>query len=167
MTTEASTSEGGVCRVLSLDGGGAKGFYTLGVLKEIEAMVGRPLCEEFALVYGTSTGAIIAALIALGKSVEEIHDTYKAKVVRVVSRKTCAGKSEALEELSNEVFGDLKFDAFKTGVGIVATRWVLETPMIFKPALSQAHGRRATFVPGFGCTIGDAVSPPARPIPSS
>jgi patatin-like phospholipase/acyl hydrolase len=75
MITRTSTSQGGVCRVLSLDGGGAKGFYTLGVLKEIEAMVGRPLCEVFALVYGTSTGAIIAALIALGKSVEEIHDT--------------------------------------------------------------------------------------------
>lgn len=29
-------------RVLTLDGGGAKGFYTLGVLKEIEAMVGAP-----------------------------------------------------------------------------------------------------------------------------
>ena len=28
------------CRILSLDGGGAKGFYTLGVLKEIEAMAG-------------------------------------------------------------------------------------------------------------------------------
>src|SRR6266576_799070 len=27
-------------RVLSLDGGGAKGFYTLGALKEIEALVG-------------------------------------------------------------------------------------------------------------------------------
>lgn len=27
-------------RILSLDGGGAKGFYTLGVLKEIEAMIG-------------------------------------------------------------------------------------------------------------------------------
>lgn len=26
------------CRILSLDGGGAKGFYTLGVLKEIEAL---------------------------------------------------------------------------------------------------------------------------------
>ncbi|MEP8209906.1 hypothetical protein ABKS34_10880 [Klebsiella pneumoniae] len=29
-----------ICRVLALDGGGAKGFYTLGVLKEIEAMLG-------------------------------------------------------------------------------------------------------------------------------
>ena len=51
------------CRVLSLDGGGAKGFYTLGVLKEIEALVGMRLCEKFDLIYGTSTGAIIAALL--------------------------------------------------------------------------------------------------------
>ena len=27
----------GLCRILALDGGGAKGFYTLGVLKEIES----------------------------------------------------------------------------------------------------------------------------------
>lgn len=53
-------------RILSLDGGGAKGFYTLGVLKEIEGMLGGPLHLHFDLVFGTSTGAIIASLIALG-----------------------------------------------------------------------------------------------------
>ena len=32
---------------------------------EIEAMLlGRPLCEHFDLIFGTSTGAIIAALLA-------------------------------------------------------------------------------------------------------
>lgn len=36
-------------RVLTLDGGGAKGFYTLGVLKEIEAMVSCPLHQRFHL----------------------------------------------------------------------------------------------------------------------
>ena len=45
------------CRILSLDGGGAKGFYTLGVLKELEAMLGEPLHTQFALIFGTSTGA--------------------------------------------------------------------------------------------------------------
>lgn len=58
-------------RVLTLDGGGAKGFYTLGVLKEIEAMIGCPLHQKFDLVFGTSTGAIIASLIALGHDVDE------------------------------------------------------------------------------------------------
>ena len=53
-------------RILSLDGGGAKGVYTLGVLKEIEALIGCPLWEHFDLVFGTSTGSIIAALTCLG-----------------------------------------------------------------------------------------------------
>jgi patatin-like phospholipase/acyl hydrolase len=44
----------GVCRILALDGGGAKGFYTLGVLKEIEAMVGCPLYKKFDLIFETS-----------------------------------------------------------------------------------------------------------------
>lgn len=38
----------GLFRILSLDGGGAKGFYTLGVLKEIEGMLKRLLNNYFA-----------------------------------------------------------------------------------------------------------------------
>src|SRR5437870_5274250 len=72
------------CRVLSLDGGGAKGFYTLGVLKEIEAMVGRPLYQCFDLIFGTSTGGIIAALLALGFKVDDIHKLYKEHVPAVM-----------------------------------------------------------------------------------
>jgi len=64
-------------RILSLDGGGAKGFYTLGVPKEIEGVLGCPLCDRFNLIFGTSTGAIIATLVALGYSVDDIHDLYK------------------------------------------------------------------------------------------
>src|SRR6266849_4952909 len=74
----------GLCRILSLDGGGAKGFYTLGVLKEIEAMLGCPLYKRFDLVFGTSTGAIIASLIALGRETEEIHELYKEHVPKVM-----------------------------------------------------------------------------------
>jgi hypothetical protein len=42
-------------------------------------------------------------------------------------------------------------------VGIVAVKWVIEKPMIFKGSIKQGHGRLGTFVPGFGCTISDAV----------
>jgi predicted acylesterase/phospholipase RssA len=144
-------------RILSLDGGGAKGFYTLGVLKEIEALVGKPLHEQFDLIFGTSTGAIIAALIALGSSVDEIHRLYREYVPVVMKRRTPSGKSDALKRLASEVFGTQTFADVKTGIGIVATHWVLEKPMIFKGSVEQAHGRHSTFVPGFGCTIADAV----------
>lgn len=63
----------------------------------------------------------------------------------------------ALRTLAASVFGDKTFADFHTGVGIVATRWDFERPMIFKSSVAQAHGRQATFVPGFGCTVADAV----------
>lgn len=74
-------------RILSLDGGGAKGFYTLGVLMEIEGMLNAPLYERFDLIFGTSTGAIIAALLALGHTVEEITKLYEAHVPNVMRLK--------------------------------------------------------------------------------
>ena len=143
-------------RILSLDGGGAKGFYTLGVLREIEAMIG-PIHQRFDLIFGTSTGAIIAAMLALGKNVAEIQKLYTDYVPIVMKVKTANDKSAALTELSENVFGDAQFEAVKTNVGIVATRWLLERPMIFKANIAQAHGRKASFAPGFGVRIGDAV----------
>lgn len=144
-------------KILSLDGGGAKGFYTLGVLRELESMAQKPLHQVFDLIYGTSTGAIIAALIALGHSITEIHDLYIQHIPHIMKMSNSRKKSQALADLANNVFGDKKFNAIKTGIGIVTTKWTHETPMIFKGDISRAHGRTASFVPGFGCTIGDAV----------
>lgn len=144
-------------RVLTLDGGGAKGFYTLGVLREIEGLVGTRLHEKFDLIFGTSTGAIIAAMLALGYSVDEIHELYKKHVVSVMALKAPAEKSARLKVLADEVFGDKKFDTVKTAIGIVATKWHNDRPMVFKASKEQAHGQIGTFHPGFGCTIADAV----------
>ncbi len=118
------------CKILSLDGGGAKGFYTLGVLREIEGMVKRPLHETFDLIFGTSTGAIIAALLSLGRTVGNIADLYEQHVPTVMQKKSRQEKSEALAHLGDEVFSDLRFDDMKTSIGIVATRWLIERPMI-------------------------------------
>lgn len=147
----------GLYRILSLDGGGAKGFYTLGVLKEIEGMLECPLYQCFDLVFGTSTGAIIASLIALGYEADQIHELYRRHVPTVMKPKSPAGKSEALRQLSEDIYGDTDFSGVLTGIGIVATKWAIETPIIFKGSVSQAHGRKGTFVPGFGAKIGEAV----------
>jgi len=144
-------------RILSLDGGGAKGFYTLGVLKEIEGMLGCPLCDRFNLIFGTSTGAIIATLVALGYSVDDIHDLYKKHVPSIMKASSAKGKSAALARLTHEIYGGKTFTDFKTRIGVVTTKWVTEKPMIFKGDISQAHGRKGTFKPGFGVSIADAV----------
>jgi len=155
LTTEYEKD--GLCRILSLDGGGAKGFYTLGVLKEIEAMLGCPLYKRFDLIFGTSTGAIIASLIALGYEIDAIHEMYKKHVPSVMSAPNANEKTEALAKLAHEIFGTKTFADVRTGIGIVATKWMIERPMIFKGDVAQAHGRAGTFMPGFGVCIADAV----------
>ena len=69
-------------RILSLDGGGVKGALTLGILKEIERLVknkygqNTTLGDYYDLICGTSTGAIIACGLAIGKSVDEMISMY-------------------------------------------------------------------------------------------
>jgi predicted acylesterase/phospholipase RssA len=144
-------------RILCLDGGGAKGFYSLGVLKEIEGILQCPLYQCFDLIFGTSTGSIIASLIALGYEIDEIHGLYREHVPSVMKPRRAKRKSAALAKLAVEIFGDATFANVKTGIGVVATNWVIERPMIFKGSVAQAHGRTGTFVPGFGATIAAAV----------
>src|SRR5882762_1994101 len=88
---KARLTSKGPKRILSLDGGGIRGAVTLGFLGEIENILAERhaakgiikkedfrLHHYFDLVGGTSTGAIIAALIAVGGySVTEIKKLYK------------------------------------------------------------------------------------------
>ena len=71
-------------RLLALDGGGVRGLVTLGYLARIEGILkarsGRRdfvLADYFDLIGGTSTGAIIATLLALGFPVARIHELYR------------------------------------------------------------------------------------------
>lgn len=71
-------------RMLALDGGGLMGLISLGILKKVEddlraARGGDPafrLRDFFDYVGGTSTGAIIAAGLMTGRSVQELIDIY-------------------------------------------------------------------------------------------
>src|SRR5665213_127008 len=135
--------DGTTCRILSLDGGGAKGFYTLGVLKELEALLGGgPLCDQFEFIYGTSTGAIIAALLAIGKSVDEVHKLYTAHVPNIMSLCGSASRSAALERLAVTVFEDREFTNLRTHIGLVAARWTEEADHIQIVRRSSASEQR-------------------------
>ena len=84
-------------------------------------MLDCPLYKRFDIIFGTSTGAIIAALLALGFKIDDIHDLYKKHVPTVMSKRKPEEKSKALSTLSSEVFGDSAFTEVKTQIGIVAT----------------------------------------------
>lgn len=145
--------------ILSLDGGGSLGVYTLGVLEQVEELVGKPLSQKFDLIYGTSTGSIIGSLLALGKSVSEISDIYFNYIPQIMTLGNSSERSKALKECAyaNEVFGNKEFNDHnvQTLIGVVATNYEFRRPMIFKSSKHMFQG--GTGVPGFGCTISDAV----------
>ena len=68
--------------MLAIDGGGIRGVLALEILGRIESLLGQGksgfrLADYFDYIAGTSTGAIIAAGLSLGKSVAEIMDFYE------------------------------------------------------------------------------------------
>lgn len=146
-----------VYKVLCLDGGGSKGMYTLGVLREVERLLGKPLNKEFQLFYGTSTGSIIASALALGHSVDEIIDFYNIKVASIMKTFRRSKRSAALQLALEEFFGATDFSSVPVGLGVVATNKTDNQAMVFKSLLGQAHGMKHTFKPGFGRTIAEAV----------
>ena len=126
-------------RILSLDGGGIRGVLTLGMLRQIEAVLrtrfgGDPafrLADYFDLIGGTSTGAIIAAGLAVGMSVDEIYGHYlrlgEAVFKRSMFRRgILRAKFDAADvaRALKSVFGDrtLGSSDYRTGLLIVCKR---------------------------------------------
>ncbi|QGZ94318.1 patatin-like phospholipase family protein [Terricaulis silvestris] len=128
-------------RILSLDGGGARGLLTLGVLAQLERQLGERsgdpnnfrLAHYFDLIGGTSTGAIIATTLALEWRVREVVDLYFKLLPAIFERPQVPGplrvlipafKNKALTQGLNEHLGDrmLNSDALKTGLAIHAKR---------------------------------------------
>jgi len=72
-------------KMLALDGGGIRGLISLGILKRLEERLVSlnggtsqfRLCDYFDYIAGTSTGAIIAAGLARGMSVQQLITFYK------------------------------------------------------------------------------------------
>ena len=118
-------------RVLSLDGGGLRGIFTLRLLQEIEAQCGLPIQECFDYVVGTSTGGLIAlAIFHCGMSIPECMELYREMGGSAFQKwKLGAGRAHAfdhtkLEALLLEKFGDRRMDEARgTKVAVVSHRW--------------------------------------------
>lgn len=106
-------------KLLALDGGGIRGILTLSFLKRIEDIVGEPLHEYFDYIAGTSTGAIIAAGLAYGMSVDEVIKFYRTSGPEMFQRTNLLARlrslyeNGALEKKLKKTFGehtDLRLD---------------------------------------------------------
>ncbi len=123
--------------ILALDGGGVRGVVSIAFLERIEAILseaaGRPvlLAEYFDLIGGTSTGAIIAAGLALGTPASEVKRYYfhlGPKVFRK-SRLRLPGLAPVFDAamLKQELldsFGERTLESadLRTGLAVVAKR---------------------------------------------
>ena len=128
-------------------------------------MIGQPCADYFDLIYGTSTGAIIAALISSGRTAEETSAKYFEIIPRVFRMSSPHELSRELRKQGQSIFGNSKFDIFNTLIGIVTTDCDHERPKIFKNNKSQSFSRSASFDPGFGATVVDALLASSAAVP--
>jgi uncharacterized protein len=140
LTRDEHFSSKGPKRILALDGGGLRGILSLGILKHVEDTLRRRhggdrefrLCHYFDLIAGTSTGAIIAAALATGMSVDEVIGHYQQLGREVFTKDwlrlgvvRARYDEAALIVNLKRVFGEkrtLGDDSLKTGVLIVTKR---------------------------------------------
>ncbi len=144
-------------RILCLDGGGSKGCFSLGVLKHLEMLFPEGLDDTFDMIYGTSTGAIIAAFIRSGKTADQILSIYKDKLPDIMKYPFASARTRAMERMLTEMFGEKEFTAFKKPVAFISTGIRSGRLRVFKSHAAMSHSIQTTFVPGGGFKIRDAL----------
>jgi patatin-like phospholipase/acyl hydrolase len=138
-------------RILAIDGGGIRGAIAAGYLTRIEAILRRRhnkpelrLSDYFDLIGGTSTGAIIAAGLALGMSAEDVMNRYLtlggAAFKKVLIPFQAKFNELALMEQLKQIFGDklISDSAVQTGLCIVTKR--ADTGSIW-PLINHPRGK--------------------------
>jgi hypothetical protein len=132
-------------RILALSGGGVRGIVSIAFLERLENLVeeieGKPvlLGDWFDLIGGTSTGSIIATLLALGYRAADIREFYselgprifKQSFWRIRAMQPKFDSGPLLRELE-KVSGGRTMDSedLRTGLAIVTKRADTGSPWI-------------------------------------
>lgn len=172
-------------RILSLDGGGIRGLVTglwLHGAEDALARAGKPgLRGSFDLYAGSSSGALIACALALGRTPEQIADVYReqrhrifpgiaqrlwSRAGRFFSQGPSAPKYDGhgLDEVLHEVFGQATLGQLDPPVMVTAYDTISRSPVIFKSfkpehrdlqvwEVCRASASAPTYFPAFGMTV--------------
>jgi len=119
-------------RILSLSGGGIRGYLQALVVAAIESATCRDACQLFDLIVGTSTGGILGAGLALGIPAGDMAAFYRDHG-RTIFRKSLAKKLRSVCGLADEsydaaglesglaaVFGDVALSQTRTDLCLTA-----------------------------------------------
>lgn len=96
-------------RILSIDGGGSRGIISIEILKKIRQLTGKEIHETFDVICGSSTGAILAFLLAVKrKSLEECSQLYQQLARELFSMNTLIGTGKLF--LNHAFYDTVKFE---------------------------------------------------------
>lgn len=125
-------------RILCLDGGGSRGYFTASIIENIEKRYNIKVNEYFDLIVGTSTGAIIAGAIAVDVDAKDITRMYLEEYKNVFKSSILKGifsskyESDKLRVLLENNYKNKDFKDTKTNLLITATDILSSEPQIFK-----------------------------------
>lgn len=138
-------------RILSLNGGGARGLFTISVLAEIERILASKNSEQdikigdyFDLITGTSIGGILALGLATGKSARELEKVFNDKANDIfptrwsltnLLKSLCApiySSSPLRETIETMIGAETKFNDLSRRVMIPAVNLSTGKPQFFK-----------------------------------
>lgn len=118
-------------KVLTLDGGGVRGYLTAKILFNLETLLNRRnnqsinIGQRFDLLVGTSTGGIIASALAIGKSAQEVFKLYEKLIPKVFTPQNFGllknkYSNETLRSELENILGDTKLRDVKTHLCITS-----------------------------------------------
>ncbi len=144
--------------ILSIDGGGIRGIIPATFLVEFEKRTGKPVCELFDLIAGTSTGGILAATLTLpdshGKpkySAEQVLAAYFEHGGAVFHRSmlrsvtTLGGllrpiySPRMLDLMLEQYLGSARLHTTLTEILVTAYDMTSNTPWFFKTSFAKHH----------------------------
>lgn len=127
-------------RILTIDGGGMRGYIPAAVLVELEQLAGRPCWQMFDLIAGTSIGGILAALLAAGVPAgeaikfftEDGPNIFRKIWWRSFGLLAPRYPAQPLESALQARFGGRRISDCKTKLLVVSLDLVSQNPFFFE-----------------------------------
>lgn len=138
-------------KILSLNGGGVRGLFTISLLAELEDIIEErekrtdvKIGEYFDLITGTSIGGILALGLASGQSARDLRDTFKQNAQSIFPSHLFKWKklltlfrpiynSEPLKEaVTSMIPEDMRFNDLQRRVMVTSVNLSTGLPKFFK-----------------------------------